>query len=232
MVTSTVALNGNLPGRPSLRVDWADAEDAGQKSDSALAAEVVLGRVDAFVELRRRHLSSVTAVARMILGGHAGCEDVAAEVFVAFWIAPESFDAARGTILAFLRLKARGRSIDVVRSESSRNQRQGTRALLPDHPDPAASIIDAEAAGELRSALTLLPTEERVPIELAFFSGLTYGAVAARLGLPEGTVKSRIRRGLRRLEASRPLAAQRIDRRRSDQGIPTSSGGRAGDRVP
>ena len=77
-----------------------------------------------------------------------------------------------------------------------------------------------------------LPTEERVPIELAFFSGLTYGAVAARLGLPEGTVKSRIRRGLRRLEASRPLAAQRIDRRRSDQGIPTSSGGRAGDRVP
>ena len=184
----------------------------GEWSDGALAKAVVLRRIEAFTELRRRHLASVTAVARMILGNRSGCEDVVAEVFVGFWLAPEKFDAQRGTVLAYLRLMARGRSIDLIRSDTARRRREITKDVgVPDH-DADAAMIDAEAAGELRAALALLPSDEKAPIELAFFRGMTYDAVARQLGLPEGTVKSRIRRGLRRLELSENLEVLRAER--------------------
>lgn len=191
--------------------DHPDTPPIGEWTDGALAQAVVLSRIDAFTELRRRHLSSVTAVARMILGNRSSCEDVVAEVFVGFWLAPEKFDAQRGTVLAYLRLMARGRSIDLVRSDTARRRRELTEDVgVPDH-DADAAMIDAEAAGEVRAALALLPVDERCPIELAFFRGMTYGAVAQRLGLPEGTVKSRIRRGLRRLELSDNLEVLRAE---------------------
>ncbi len=72
-------------------------------------------------------------------------------------------------------------------------------------------MIGAESASELRAAVTLLPTDERIPIELAFYHGMAYGAVALELRLPEGTVKSRIRRGLHRLELSDGLGSLRAE---------------------
>ena len=156
--------------------------------------------MDAYTELRRRHVASVAAVTRMLLGSRASCEDVVTDVFVAFWFAPDRFDSARGTLLAFLRLQARGRSVDLLRADSARTRREGAHPVEAAAPEIDARMIDAEVIGNVRGALALLPSDERVPIELAFFVGLTYGAVALRLGLPEGTVKSRIRRGLRRME--------------------------------
>jgi RNA polymerase sigma-70 factor (ECF subfamily) len=207
-----VSLQGEWSGREPRVPDTSDAPPLGEWSDRALAQAVVQCRIDAFTELRRRHLGSVTAVTRMILGNRSNCEDVVAEVFLGFWLAPQKFDPERGTVLAYLRLMARGRSIDLVRSETSRQRRERSRDItVPDH-DPDAAMIDAEASHELRTALDLLPADERVPIELAFFSGLTYGAVADHLKLPEGTVKSRIRRGLRRLELSDDLEDQRAER--------------------
>lgn len=166
---------------------------------------------DAYAELYRRHSASVTAAARMILVKDGRCEDVVAEVFVGLWFFPEKFDPSRGSLLAFLRLKARGRSIDIVRAETARRRREDTdeRGNAGDGKDAAALLIGAESALAVRDALALLPPNEREPIELAFFSGLAYKDVAVRLGLPEGTVKGRIRAGLQRLQGDSRLALLR-----------------------
>jgi len=215
-----VDLEGESSGRESAADDTSDTPPVSEWTDGALAKAIVLSRVDAFIELRRRHLGSVTVASRMIIGNRSSCEDVVAEVFVGFWLAPDKFDAQRGTVLAYLRLMARGRSIDLVRSDTARRRRELTRDVAVLEHDADAAMIDAEAAGELRTALALLPAEERTPIELAFFRGMTYGAVAEQLDLPEGTVKSRIRRGLRRLEMSDDLETQRAERAASVGGNP------------
>ena len=214
-----MSLEGESSGHRAPGDDISTTPPMGEWSDGALAKAVVDCRIDAFTELRRRHLAPVTAVARMILGNRSSCEDVVAEVFVGFWLAPEKFDSQRGTVLAYLRLMARGRSIDLIRSDTARRRREVTKDVgVPDH-DADAAMIDAEAAGELRAALALLPADERIPIELAFFRGMTYGAVALRLELPEGTVKSRIRRGLRRLELSDNLGVLRAQRGAHDDPV-------------
>jgi RNA polymerase sigma-70 factor (ECF subfamily) len=174
-------------------------------SDLDLVASLFDGSGDAYAEIYRRHSASVAAAARMILIRDHRCEDVVAEVFVSLWFFPEKFDPARGTLLAFLRLKARGRSIDIVRAETARTRRETSGR--PQSPDVDAddALMGAESTLAVREALLQLPAAEREPIVLAFFSGLTYGAVAVRLGLPEGTVKSRIRAGLSRLRQSGSL---------------------------
>lgn len=158
-------------------------------------------RDEAFAELFRRHSASVTAVAKMVLGNtDAGCDDVVAEVFAALWCAPEKFDPDRGSLLGLLRLRARGRSIDLLRSESCRHRYEGNQQNAgTDHGAIDVQLIAAEASADVHHALSRLPECERTPIEFAFFAGMSYRAVASLLDIPEGTVKSRIRSGLRRL---------------------------------
>ena len=162
---------------------------------------------DAYAELYRRHSASVAAVARMILVNDERCQDVVAEVFVGLWFSPEKFESSRGSLLTFLRMKARGRSIDIIRTEVARRRREESGRDSPNDNDPDSDIamIGAEAALVVRDALALLPPNQREPIYLAFFSGLSYHEVARRLDLPEGTVKGRIRAGMRRLQGNDQL---------------------------
>ena len=90
---ATHAASGDVPF-----VKWSDLD---------LVASLFDGSGDAYAEIYRRHSASVAAAARMILIRDHRCEDVVAEVFVSLWFFPEKFDPARGTLLAFLRLKAR-----------------------------------------------------------------------------------------------------------------------------
>lgn len=169
-------------------------------TDQQLVGAASGERDAAFAELFHRHSASVTAVARMVLGADAGCDDVVAEVFTALWAAPEKFDPSRGSLRGFLRLGARGRSIDYLRSETSRHRREqaeGRGQRFRSAVD--AEIIAAETGDELRRAMSQLSEGERSAIELAFFSEMTYREVARHVGLPEGTVKARIRSGLQRL---------------------------------
>lgn len=187
-------------------------ETAGRDwSDGALVAAVVLHRGDAYAELYRRHSVSVAAAARMILGSRPECDDVVAEVFVGLWFSPEKFDSARGSLLGFLRMKARGRSIDILRTEKSRRRREADElyARQVPVPDAESALLASEASAHLRQAIALLPPAEREVIELAFFTEMTYSAVAVHLKLPEGTVKSRIRNGLRRLRTSDEVGLHR-----------------------
>jgi RNA polymerase sigma factor (sigma-70 family) len=159
----------------------------------------------AYAELYRRHFPSVAAVARMILGSGGPGDEVVADVFVALWLSPATFDPKRGSLPTFLRLRARRCSIDVLRSEMSRTRREQRDDCVSGlSPAPAvdSAVLASERAADLRAAVAALRPGEREAIRLAFFEGMTYQAVAAFLNVAEGTVKSRIRSGLRHLSSS------------------------------
>jgi RNA polymerase sigma-70 factor (ECF subfamily) len=187
-------VSGTTEGGESSRQPW---------SDVALVAGVARRDEGAYAALYRRHAGSVAAVARMILG-NAGSEEIVDDVFVALWLSPADFDPTRGSLVGYLRMKAKNRSIDVVRCDACRarrEQRDSSGDRLP-IAEIESALLDAEQARALRRAVSSLPPGEREAIHLAFFDGMTYRAVAAHLNVAEGTVKSRIRSGLRRLAAS------------------------------
>jgi RNA polymerase sigma-70 factor, ECF subfamily len=183
--------------------------DVRDLADGALVSSLVLNDEAAFAELFRRHAGSISSAARLILGNSTLCDDVAAEVFLALWLTPQAFDPNRGSLLGYLRLKAKGRSIDILRSETARVRRENAdTSQRREVPDFDAGMMADESATELLKALGSLPSREREPIELAFQQGMSYRAIAAFLGIPEGTIKSRIRSGLRHLRED--IAQQRV----------------------
>jgi RNA polymerase sigma-70 factor (ECF subfamily) len=97
---------------------WSEWEDL--ELVEAASAE----RLDAWAELYRRHAGSVAATARAVLGQSPECDDIVVEVFAKLWHAPGKFDATRGTLLGYLRVVARSRSLDWLRAEASRQRRE------------------------------------------------------------------------------------------------------------
>jgi RNA polymerase sigma-70 factor (ECF subfamily) len=193
-------------------------------SDLELVEALLERDEDALAEIHRRHASSVADAARMILGRWPICDDVVADVFFSLWLKPQLFDPARGSLLSFLRIKARGRSIDLVRSETARRRREKADARSPQDPahDIDSDLLSAEAVARMHCALETLPASERQPIDLAFFSGMSYREVAIHLNLPEGTVKGRIREALRHMKAV--YESQLLLERQRDEALSVSTG--------
>ncbi len=169
-------------------------------SDAELAQALCVREQAALEEAFRRHSAQVANTVRRVTGGYY-VDDVVHEVFLSLWQAPERFQPERGSLATYLVTLTRGRAVDVLRSESSWRRRHRHAALEPRPWDEVEDIvITGVTAAELQVALRALPMNERVAIELAFFGGWSYRQVAAELGEPEGTIKARIRAGLRRLE--------------------------------
>ncbi|MEP6624439.1 MAG: sigma-70 family RNA polymerase sigma factor [Acidimicrobiia bacterium] len=184
-----------------MKDDFADARRLDELEDAALVVEVTRRRAEAVEILWRRHSSAVLGVARRVTQSPALAEEVLQEVFLRLWRAPERFNAERGALRSFLLMEANGRSIDAIRSDVSRRGLE-TRTAPADRTDAdpvAAEVWDAAIADHLRDALDGLPDGEREAIELAYYGHHPYKDVAIILGVPEGTVKSRIRAGLGRL---------------------------------
>jgi RNA polymerase sigma factor (sigma-70 family) len=212
-----------LAHRAGGTIDTTSRPPCPDRSDAELMAAVALQDEEALAELYRRHRASVAATTRMTLGPQSSCDDVVAEVFVRLWLAPEGFDPARGSLLSFLRLKAKSRSIDVLRSETSRTRRQDADRYGGHRPEPDVDsrLVATETATELRRAVASLQPGEAEAIQLAYFEGMSYIAVASYLNVAEGTVKSRIRRGLRRLADDARL---RLDQRQEAGSTPPGRG--------
>ncbi len=138
---------------------------------------------------------------RRLLTDPTMAEEVVQEVFLRLWNQPEKFDPARGSLRAYLLAQCHGRSVDRLRAESSRRQREerDLRRTAEAGYDLEHEAWDLEVASIVKDAMVKLPSEERAAIELAYFGGKTYREVAVALEQPEGTVKSRIRSGMRRM---------------------------------
>lgn len=170
--------------------------------DRAIAARLAAGEADALGAIYRAHGGMVFGICQRVLQNRALAEDVTQDVFTFLWEHPERFDPSLGTLRAWLGLLAHRRSVDRVRSESrrARNEARGDRC---DGVESSADdcIAAAWMSSRVRAALDQLPAEQREVVVLAYYGDRTYLQVAEELDLPEGTVKSRVRLALKKLNA-------------------------------
>jgi RNA polymerase sigma-70 factor (ECF subfamily) len=170
-------------------------------SDARLVTSIARYSEVALAEVYRRHGRAVYGLARRVLLDAAEAEDVVQEVFLRLWREPDRFDPERGSLRSFLLAQAHGRAVDAVRSSSSRRARETRDAARTARAqyDMQHEAWDLALADQVTRAMGELSDDERRAIELAYFDGRTYREVARELEQPEGTVKSRIRSGMRRL---------------------------------
>lgn len=182
-------------------MQWAPNTTISESGDATLVAEVGRSSEVALAELYQRHAGAVLALARRVLGDRDRAEEVVQEVFLRLWTAPGKFDPARGSLRSYLLAQSHGRAIDILRSESARRQREERDARAEPAPayDLESEVVELAIAERVREAMDALTPDERRAVELAYFGGRTYREVAAALGEPEGTIKSRIRSGLGRM---------------------------------
>lgn len=172
-----------------------------QVSDVELLAAIVRKDETALAELYDRYRVILFGLLVRILNSREEAEDVLQEVFLQVWRRAADFDEKRGRPFTWLVTLARSRGIDRLRSLAARE-----RVALAGAKQPAEEVSDAAAdafASEQRTlvttALEQLPEEQRRPLILAYFDGLTQSEIAAKLGAPLGTVKTRMRTGLMKL---------------------------------
>ena len=142
----------------------------------------------------------VYGVARRVLADPHLAEEVAQDTFLALWNRPGAFDPQRGSLQSFLVGIARNKAIDLVRREESRGRaRDSLTAEMHTASKRTSPHEQVDERQEVAAALAQLSPAQQEAIVLAYFGGRTYREVAAELGIPEGTAKTRLRDGLIRL---------------------------------
>ena len=154
----------------------------------------------------RAHRIVFTLIVR-ITSNREIAEELTVDVFHDVWRRAARYDAASGTVLAWIMNQARSRAIDRLRFEGRQKRGHcGDMTAIEALADPRDVIELREQGAALRAALAVLTPDERQAIEVTFFAGLTHAEAAVRLNLPLGTVKTRIRSGLHKLRHA--LAAE------------------------
>jgi RNA polymerase sigma-70 factor (ECF subfamily) len=195
--------------------------------EAALVAAVATGSEAALASLYDRHVSSIFATAFRLTGDRSVAEDVVQEVFLTLWNRAERFDSTVGSLAAWLGTITRNRAVDRLRAASRRPQLVSLSPLSrEDEPDSSAlerlanvrgtvgGVVDTEASdpadllatvetqAAIGAALAGMAEPEREVILLAYRDDLTQSEIAAKLGWPLGTVKTRTRRALLRLRVA------------------------------
>ena len=176
----------------------------GCRAEAALLRRVAAGDPEALAALYDRHAALVLGLLVSMLGERGEAEEVLQEVFLQAWREASRYRPDLAPPRGWLLLLARSRALDRLKSEGARRRREETAARLEGAwvaaPLGASRLERGERRRRVRSALGLLPGEQRQAIELAFFEGLTHTQISARLALPLGTVKSRVLLGMRKLK--------------------------------
>ncbi len=155
-----------------------------------------------------RYASSIMGLALRITRERADAEEVVVDTFAQAWREAARFEAGRGTVTSWLATMARTRALDLLRSRARRTRIADAAeseavtapsAMGSGFPSPVVDILADERTRRVQAALAVLPEQQRAALELAYFDGLSQSEIAERLAEPIGTVKTRVRLGLRKL---------------------------------
>ena len=168
-----------------------------------------VGDSSAFSALYDRHIREVRFIARSICRDASQADDVTQEAFLSLWRSARHFDSGKGTVGSWLAGIARNRAIDALRRTASADRVTVALQAVPHANAPATADV-CEARDErlrVRRAVARLPQTQRDAIELSFLGDLTHVEIGERGDVPLGTVKGRVRLGLKRLRADETLEA-------------------------
>ena len=165
--------------------------------DSMLLSAIRSGDERAMSELYERYSGIVYSVALRVLGDTGAAEDILQEVFMKIWRGPDLFDENRGSLAGWLAVIARNRAIDALRKRQPESDIADVVVAV--EPDMVRSADWSRALDKIRSALAGMPVSQRSALEMAFFEGLTHSEISEKTGEHLGTVKTRIRAGLKTL---------------------------------
>lgn len=186
-----------------------DAPIDANASDADLMAELAAGNPAAMDLLYDRYNRPVYSFAYRMLGDREHAEDLLQEVFLRAWRRGSRFSETRGSLISWLLSITHNMAIDELRKQQRRPRKvessepETVLASIPDAAEPVeAQAVLADRQRIVRNALTDLPHPQREVLELAYFGGLTQREIAEHLGAPIGTIKTRMRLGLRKLQDS------------------------------
>ncbi len=171
-----------------------------------LLAAIARGDTAAFETLYDRYAGTLYALLLRILGDPEDAQEVLQETFVKAWGSADSFDARRGSEVAWLISIARSRGIDRLRSRRVRADRESDAgreisigSSFVERSTSADQAIASQERSAVRIALADLPEAQRIALELAYFEGLSQSEIAERLREPLGTIKTRMQLGMKKL---------------------------------
>jgi RNA polymerase sigma-70 factor (ECF subfamily) len=180
--------------------------DVSELEDSELAALVATGSTEALEALYQRYSRVVMSFSSRMMGDRLSGEELVQEVFLKAWRQSHAYSASRGTYVTWLLSITHNLAIDEIRKRNRRPQRADSAdpvLMLTNVTDDSMNTEATAELNEIRSvidaAIQTLPKVQKEAIELAFHRGLTQREIATELGEPLGTIKTRIRLGMRKL---------------------------------
>ncbi len=172
-------------------------------ADEELMQLVYRSKADAFEVIYDRHADAAFSLAFRICSQRALAEDVVQEAFLSLWRSRTRYDRNRGSVRTWLLGIVHNRAIDALRRRAVRDRglvhEEGIEERVPAPDRTDLDVARREEAREIRSALGELPDEQSQVIELAYFAGMTHVQIAAKLEMPVGTIKGRMRLGLAKM---------------------------------
>ena len=179
------------------------AQDLRDLADEDLMQLVRRGQAPAFEVVYERHASAAFSLAYRIVGTRNGAEDVSQEAFLNLWRSGARYDRARGSVRTWVLGIVHHRAIDYLRRATVHDKRRASDEGMEERFE-ASERTDVEVARRdeaetVRSAIGTLPSEQSQVIELAYFGGFTHTEIAEMLETPVGTIKGRMRLGLKKM---------------------------------
>jgi RNA polymerase sigma-70 factor (ECF subfamily) len=180
--------------------------DTSAQSIPSYLPAVARGDTAAFEALYDRYSPTIYALLLRILASPEDAQEVLQETFVKVWTNAKMFDAVRGSEIAWLISIARSRGIDRLRSRRIRGDRENDagreisiQSSFVEKSSGVENAIRSQEQVAVRGALAELPEPQRIALELAYFEGMSQSEIAAKLGEPLGTVKTRMQLGMKKL---------------------------------
>ena len=171
-------------------------------ADEDLISRVEASDAEAFATLYDRHSRAAVSLAYRMMGERQASEDLAQDAFLKVWRGASSYRADRGSVRTWILSIVHNRGIDLLRSQASRRRTQDKVEASAPRSQPSEAFAEAwrnSQRDQVREALSTLPSEQLKILELAYFSGYTHVEISDLLGLPLGTVKGRMRLGLKKI---------------------------------